>query len=42
MAGGKIYLREKDGLVAMTEARYDAEDILGDQRGTGSSASGRA
>ncbi len=28
MAGGKIYLREKDGLVPMTEARYDAEDIL--------------
>jgi len=28
MAGGKIYLREKDGLVPMTEARYDAEDVL--------------
>ena len=28
MAGGKIYLREKGGLVPMTEARYDAEDIL--------------
>src|ERR1035437_4117838 len=28
MAGGKIYLREKDGLVAMSEARYDAEDVL--------------
>ena len=28
MAGGRIYLREKDGLVAMTEAPYDAEDIL--------------
>ena len=28
MAGGKIYLREEDGLVPMTEARYDAEDIL--------------
>jgi hypothetical protein len=28
MAGGKIYLREKDGLVPMSEAPYDAEDIL--------------
>jgi hypothetical protein len=28
MAGGKIYLREKVGLVPMTEARYDAEDVL--------------
>ena len=28
MPGGKIYLREQDGLVAMIEARYDAEDIL--------------
>jgi hypothetical protein len=28
MPGGKIYLREDDGLVAMTEAPYDAEEIL--------------
>ena len=28
MASGKIYLREKDGLVAMAEARYDAEEVL--------------
>ena len=28
MPGGKIYLREGDGLVATTEARYDPEGIL--------------
>ena len=28
MPGGKIYLREEEGLVAMTEAPYNAEDIL--------------
>jgi hypothetical protein len=27
MAGGKIYLRERGGLVPMTEAPYDAEDV---------------
>jgi hypothetical protein len=28
MPGGKIYLRENDGLVPMSEAPYDAEDVL--------------
>jgi hypothetical protein len=28
MAGGKIYLREGDGLVAMSEAKYEAEHVL--------------
>lgn len=28
MASSKIYLRDKDGLVAMAEAPYDAEEVL--------------
>jgi hypothetical protein len=28
MAGGRIYLRDHDGLIPMSEASYEAEDVL--------------